>query len=285
MSWSLGEVRALAIKAARGSGLHWGMAEEAGFACHWLENHGLPGTSLLSSLLKQHDATENEFSLVKQIAAQDMHALSATDQVIGSKPDNDSSAAMACSMTRMAGKRAICPLLIGTMISDGLLCRRCPEDLQLRVSQPGLLMPFLNQVNNMQESGAAIHLTINAADTTSHTLHLCLQSNSDGGLESGSQRSNSRPFSIYSNLARGQALSALASPDALCWWSIKSKAFDQPADSTLLGNSQPGNAEARVPDAAHDSIRKLTSYAARTYAPETDESREKGAGAGTTDND
>ena len=35
MSHSLGEVEALARKAARGGGYSWGMAEEAGFAVRW----------------------------------------------------------------------------------------------------------------------------------------------------------------------------------------------------------------------------------------------------------
>lgn len=51
MSWSLGEIRALSIKAARGAGMDWGMAEEAGFAVQWLEAHGLPSTKILAQYL------------------------------------------------------------------------------------------------------------------------------------------------------------------------------------------------------------------------------------------
>ena len=51
MSWSLGEVRALAVKAARGSGLPWGLAEEAGFAVQWLEARGGPGVEALSQYI------------------------------------------------------------------------------------------------------------------------------------------------------------------------------------------------------------------------------------------
>jgi len=55
MSWSLGEAKALSIKAARGGGLPWGMAEEAGFAIHWLQSHGAPGVAALAGLLGWRD--------------------------------------------------------------------------------------------------------------------------------------------------------------------------------------------------------------------------------------
>lgn len=55
MSWSLGEVRALAIKAARGAELPWGMAEEAGFAVRWLQANGAPGAAALAAYLDWRD--------------------------------------------------------------------------------------------------------------------------------------------------------------------------------------------------------------------------------------
>ncbi|MEZ5756125.1 MAG: DUF3726 domain-containing protein [Paracoccaceae bacterium] len=39
---ALSELRALVTKAARGAGLGWGHAEEAGWAAEWLARHGLP---------------------------------------------------------------------------------------------------------------------------------------------------------------------------------------------------------------------------------------------------
>ncbi len=55
MSWSLGETRALAIKAARGAGMPWGMAEEAGFAVRWLQANGAPGAAALARYLEWRD--------------------------------------------------------------------------------------------------------------------------------------------------------------------------------------------------------------------------------------
>jgi hypothetical protein len=59
MSWSLGETAALALKAARGAGLSWGMAEEAAGAVFWLHQRGLPGISALCGYLDVcgHDRT------------------------------------------------------------------------------------------------------------------------------------------------------------------------------------------------------------------------------------
>ncbi|MGX0875614.1 hypothetical protein ACSSV4_000286 [Roseovarius sp. MBR-154] len=44
---SLSEINALCFKAARGSGLSWGEAEEAGWAAAWLTRAGLPGPSIM----------------------------------------------------------------------------------------------------------------------------------------------------------------------------------------------------------------------------------------------
>jgi hypothetical protein len=52
------EVEALCLKAARGAGLSWGLAEEAGFAAGWVQAQGLDGTAaLLAHLLAGPGAT------------------------------------------------------------------------------------------------------------------------------------------------------------------------------------------------------------------------------------
>lgn len=55
MNWSLGEVRTLAIKASRGAGLPWGMAEEGGAAVHWLQSYGAPGALAFARYLDWRD--------------------------------------------------------------------------------------------------------------------------------------------------------------------------------------------------------------------------------------
>ena len=56
MSWSLGEIGALATKAARGSGMDWGLADEAGYAVKWLQRRQLPGAAALCRYLSWRQA-------------------------------------------------------------------------------------------------------------------------------------------------------------------------------------------------------------------------------------
>ena len=44
---SLNEIDSLCQKAARGAGLDWGLAEEAGFAAAWLAARGADGAAAL----------------------------------------------------------------------------------------------------------------------------------------------------------------------------------------------------------------------------------------------
>ena len=57
MSYSLNELQALAFKAARGSGVPWGIAEEAGMATRYLCEHGLDGAESLRQALGQPPKT------------------------------------------------------------------------------------------------------------------------------------------------------------------------------------------------------------------------------------
>ena len=103
MSWSLGETAALALKAARGAGLPWGLAEEAAGAVFWLHQRGLPGISALCGYLD------------------------------------------ACGHDR-PGEEALCPLVLGTALSDGThpIPETVGDQLDLGpVRSPLLLLPFL----------------------------------------------------------------------------------------------------------------------------------------------
>lgn len=55
MNRSLNEISAHAIRAARGAGLSWGMAEEAGRATRWLASHDLAGPAALCDVLTKND--------------------------------------------------------------------------------------------------------------------------------------------------------------------------------------------------------------------------------------
>ncbi|MEC8128700.1 MAG: DUF3726 domain-containing protein [Pseudomonadota bacterium] len=106
MSWSLGETSALALKATRGAGLSWGLAEEAAGAVAWLHERGLPGIAALCSYL---------------------------DTIVDAAPP------------RGTGDAA-CPLLTGSALSDGTIAAPSDagETLDLgRVLSPLLLLPFV----------------------------------------------------------------------------------------------------------------------------------------------
>lgn len=54
LNLSLGELEALSLKAARGAGLSWGLAAEAGRAVRWLAQYGFAAGKLLASELDRH---------------------------------------------------------------------------------------------------------------------------------------------------------------------------------------------------------------------------------------
>lgn len=58
MSWSLGEISALVVKAARGAGRSWGEAEEAGWAVRWLSRSGIDGAGALACLLSAEEVDD-----------------------------------------------------------------------------------------------------------------------------------------------------------------------------------------------------------------------------------
>lgn len=55
MTFSLNEIEAMSKRAARGSGLSWGLSEEAGKASRWLASHDLAGPAALADVLTQND--------------------------------------------------------------------------------------------------------------------------------------------------------------------------------------------------------------------------------------
>lgn len=122
MSYSLNEIEAQAKRAARGAGLSWGMAEEAGRATRWLASHNLPGPALLCHLLTQNDGVPQD-----QIA-----------------PRMDGGAWSAFS-------GALCPLAAGATLNDTADQMDAGQTIKMAdVSCPLLVLPFA--------AWAALHL-------------------------------------------------------------------------------------------------------------------------------
>jgi hypothetical protein len=137
-SYSLPEIEALSKRAARGAGLSWGLAEEAGKAARWLHAHGQPGTSALASLLQAHDGCAFE-QLCPQTLVNPWRALSGQ----------------------------LCPLITGAALLDHAnLHSHWPITLQA-VSHPLLLAPFVARAARlggcvMSMAWAGVTITIDA---------------------------------------------------------------------------------------------------------------------------
>jgi hypothetical protein len=84
---SRNEIESLALKAARGAGMSWGLAEEAAVAAGWLAEHALPWADTLAGVLAQAHTTSPP-----RIAGQ---------QIVPSR-----------SGTRL------CPIMTGALLSD-----------------------------------------------------------------------------------------------------------------------------------------------------------------------
>ena len=135
VSWSVGEARALTIKAARGVGMAWGEAEEAGFALGWLTRHNAPGITAMCRYLSFYE---------RSVKSGDTPAR---------WPDQS-----------MQGWH--CPIGIGAALSDGAI--PIPQALQ-GVREPLLLLPFLAKLANDNQ---AIMLVLNATQEDENPVQI-----------------------------------------------------------------------------------------------------------------
>lgn len=214
MSWSLTEIETLSRKAARGAGLSWGLAEEAGKAARWLAAAGLPGPQVLADLLTRNDGAEYE-------------AL--------------------CPMEADEGQwvargGTLCPLISGAVLCDNAQ-RLTTGDLTLgRTAAPMLLLPYLDAAARQCRTVLTVRW-----NGTAVTL----------GQAAG---------------ATGTGLDAPMTDEVTI-------------SSAKTGATAPPLTQATRGDIPTEVAQRLTTFAERTYAPETEESRLSGAGAGLTDND
>ena len=128
-------------KAARGAGMSWGLAEEAGFAAIWLISHALDGAGLLSRHLNQaqHLCWQDTRPKIQECVWHAEHR------------DNP-----------------LCPIALGASVSDYL----CVDPALFhgeghrfeRVSYPGLLLPFFA----LSVQGAADSICLSDGKNTVH---------------------------------------------------------------------------------------------------------------------
>jgi hypothetical protein len=116
---SLNEIEAMGRKAARGAGMSWGLAEEAGKAVRWLALNGRPGLAALVRLLEGQDGTPYERL----------------------RPHVEEAAG---NPLWRAGGGTLCPIAAGAALADLAAEIGAPPGIALeRVAEPLLLLPFL----------------------------------------------------------------------------------------------------------------------------------------------
>lgn len=117
---SRNEVESVCAKAARGAGMTWGLAEEAGYAAGWLVSHGFDGAGALARHLR--DAQGKPWQEVCPVV----------------EPGE--------WLAKTAGQ-PLCPIALGATLSDHLGADSAllsGSGLRVgKVSSPALLLPFL----------------------------------------------------------------------------------------------------------------------------------------------
>ena len=203
-------------RAARGAGLSWGLAEEAGKAARWLAEHNEPGAEMLARRLDDIDGVTYE-SL-----APAMH-----------------------NGVWCARRGLLCPLIAGPMLSDRAADIAAGNELVLGpIADPVFLAPYAAAV--AKQTGTAISLRWNEVSLTVTADGLAV----DGPRDQVEVTVTDR-------------VSCAAAPTT-------------PAASSRTLRRREADA---------DAWRQLNTFAQRTFAPATEESRMAGAGAGLEDND
>jgi len=283
-SWSLGEIQALVIKAARGSGKHWGWSEEAAYAVDWLEQRCLPGTLAIAALLTAENSQDS--SQNKPNPASSGHP---TDKT-----------------------RALCPLETGMQFSDGSLQLAPAVPLQLDAAQPLLLLPFLSLLLQDSSGNSKPHSTSSPHGRYGLSLQfgssvITMDTDTIETVIVTSTRETvpdtdtvgTVPVSMSAEVGVNNSLDSETPEldyrfhDALifdqshcCVQLLELADHEIPAENLTPSQRRfslkPGS---RVTPQAKSAIAILDQLARLTYAPVTEESRHKGAGAGLTDND
>ncbi len=119
VDFSIGEIESLVLKAYRGAGFSWGMAQEAGSAAAWLALNNLPALDAFATLLQQIDGVSHS-ALTPQAGGDGLYGAA-------------------------GGK--ICPVIAGSALADGFLDDaglKSGVRVQLqRVVCPVILLPFV----------------------------------------------------------------------------------------------------------------------------------------------
>lgn len=125
-SFAIGEAEALVLKAYRGAGYSWGLAQEAGRAAGWLGERSLPAIDLFAALLQQ----------IAELPYEQLVPVSITHRD-ATKPEP--------AVHWYGSGGVLCPVASGALISDlGAEFLHKHQRLTLAsVSAPAILLPFV----------------------------------------------------------------------------------------------------------------------------------------------
>lgn len=157
LDYSIGEIDSLVLKAYRGAGFSWGMAQEAGAAAGWLSENGYPAIDQFARLLPQIDGCAHADLLPAVV-----------------------------NSSRVPER--VCPVVAGCALTDGALCGDGVISIAIEsVVSPIILLPFavrfaatVGQVllltHDAQryhiESGRAVALADHTADSKPATVQI-----------------------------------------------------------------------------------------------------------------
>ncbi len=212
---SLSEIDGMGLKAARGCGYSWGLAEEAGRATRWLAAYGLAGPESLSA------------------------TLTAVQMGVGGH------APKLVEGCWQATAGTLCPIALGACLSDRAQDIAAGQSFRAAaVLHPLLLLPFLARA--ARDLGCRFALEI-----------------------------------------EGITLYAVAEGPACADWDRLSAS---PLSNVLVAGTetqpkQPLSYDCHAYTVASEVWRALNGWAQRTYVPESEASRQSGAGSGGSDND
>ncbi|MGQ7845801.1 DUF3726 domain-containing protein [Granulosicoccus sp. 3-233] len=132
---SRNEVESICTKAARGAGMSWGLAEEAGYAAGWLLANGHDGASMLARHLR--NAQGKSWSDICPVVE-------------------------AGAWLALSNNQTLCPIALGATLSDHF----CVDDTLFdgaglrvgEVSSPALVLPFLAMAVAARQQGISVRL-------------------------------------------------------------------------------------------------------------------------------
>ncbi len=156
---SRNEVESVCAKAARGAGMSWGLAEEAGYAAGWLVSRGFDGAGVLARHLR-HAQDKSWQDICPVVEPGEWHA-------------------------KTAGQ-PLCPIALGATLSDHLGADSAllsGSGLRVgQVSSPGLLLPFVAMAVEASSNSICVRLEhdvvcIDACGTISGNVSSLLAAN------------------------------------------------------------------------------------------------------------